>query len=112
MVEAVADAARWNGAQLLMVVGPDVVPADGLPPDAIVFEAPADDPDGVFATLVGTFAAALDDGADAGGGVPLVAAGGGLDRVGSGLTRTASGGRPERLDQGWAVLSNVVDQHD
>ena len=32
----------------------------------IVFEAPADDPDGDFAALVGRFAAALDDGVDAG----------------------------------------------
>jgi len=61
VVRVVADAAGWNGAQLLMVVdaGADV---DGFPPDAIVFEAPADDRDGAFASLVGTFAAALDDG--------------------------------------------------
>jgi len=30
--------------------------------DAIVFEAPDTDPDGVFAAMVGSFAAALDDG--------------------------------------------------
>jgi hypothetical protein len=65
VVRVVAGAARWNAAQLLMVVEAGTVPADGLPSDAIVFEAPADDRDGVFATLVGTFAAALDDGADA-----------------------------------------------
>jgi hypothetical protein len=64
VVQVVAEAARWNAAQLLMVVEAGTVPADGLPSDAIVFEAPADDRDGVFATLVGTFAAALDDGAD------------------------------------------------
>lgn len=64
VVQVVAEAARWNAAQLLMVVDSGIVPADGLPSDAIVFEAPADDRDGVFATLVGTFAAALDDGAD------------------------------------------------
>ena len=40
-------------------------PPVGLPPDAIVFEAPAEDPDGDFAALVGRFAAALDDGTDA-----------------------------------------------
>jgi hypothetical protein len=39
---------------------------DGLPPDAIVFEAPDEDPDGVFAAMVGSFAAALDDGDDPG----------------------------------------------
>jgi ribokinase len=64
VVHVVADAARWNGAQLLMVVASGTVATDGLPPDAIVFEAPADDQDGVFATLVGMFAAALDDGVD------------------------------------------------
>jgi sugar/nucleoside kinase (ribokinase family) len=64
VVQVVADAARWNGAQLLVVVAADAAPPDGLPPDAIVFEAPADDRDGVFAMLVGRFAAALDNGAD------------------------------------------------
>ena len=43
----------------------DHVPVpDDLPRDAIVFEAPDEDPDGVFAEMVGAFAAALDDGAD------------------------------------------------
>ncbi len=42
-----------------------VVP-DDLPPDAIVFEAPETDPDGVFAEFVGSFAAALDDGTEPG----------------------------------------------
>jgi len=48
----------------VLVVGAGADLPDDLPADAIVFEAPADDRDGVFATLVGTFAAALDDGAD------------------------------------------------
>ena len=65
VVRVVADAARWNGAQLVMVVAAGTEPPDGLPPDAIVFEAPVEDPDGDFAALVGRFAAALDDGADA-----------------------------------------------
>jgi hypothetical protein len=64
VVAVVAEAARWNAAQLLMVVEAGTAAPDGLPSDSIVFEAPADDRDGVFATLVGTFAAALDDGAD------------------------------------------------
>jgi sugar/nucleoside kinase (ribokinase family) len=64
VVRVVADAASWNAARLLLVVEADTVAADGLPADAIVFEAPADDSDGVFATLVGRFAAALDEGAD------------------------------------------------
>jgi hypothetical protein len=47
-----------------------VVPAGepephGLPPDAIVFEAPDEDPDGVFASMVGSFAADLDGGGEA-----------------------------------------------
>jgi hypothetical protein len=63
VVRVVADAARWSAAQLVMVVEAGTEPADGLPPDAVVFEAPADDRDGVFAALVGRFAAALDDGA-------------------------------------------------
>jgi hypothetical protein len=37
-----------------------------VPADAIVFEAPASDPDGTFASFVGSFAAALDDGEDPG----------------------------------------------
>jgi len=66
VVRVVADAAGRSGARLLVVVeaGGGEPPA-GLPPEAIVFEAPEEDPDGDFAALVGRFAAALDDGADA-----------------------------------------------
>ena len=63
-VAAVAEAAGWGDARLIMVVGHDAPVPDGLPADAVVFEAPGEDPDGVFATLVGHFAAGLDDGAD------------------------------------------------
>jgi sugar/nucleoside kinase (ribokinase family) len=64
VVRVVADAARWAEARLVLVVATgDSVP-DGLPADGIVFEAPDTDPDGVFATLVGDFAAALDDGVE------------------------------------------------
>lgn len=64
IVAVVGEAARWADARPLIIVGAgDAVP-DGLPPDAIVFEAPEADPDGAFASLVGSFAAALDDGAD------------------------------------------------
>jgi hypothetical protein len=66
VARVVADAASWNGARLVVVVGAGAEPPAELPPDAIVFEAPIDDPDGDFAALVGRFAAALDDGADAG----------------------------------------------
>ena len=61
-----AEAARWNDAVLILVVGQETVMPDGLPAGAIVFEAPSDDPDGAFAGLVGHFAAAIDDGADPG----------------------------------------------
>lgn len=64
IVAIVADAVRWGEARMILVVGAgDRVP-DGLPPDVVVFEAPDADPDGVFAALVGTFAAALDDGSE------------------------------------------------
>ena len=66
IVKVVADAARWGEATLLLVVGPGMTVPDDLPPDAIVFEAPETDPDGVFAEFVGSFAAALDDGTEPG----------------------------------------------
>ncbi len=66
IVKVVVDAARWGEATLLLVVGPGSTVSDDLPPDAIVFEAPATDPDGVFAEFLGSFAAALDDGAEPG----------------------------------------------
>jgi hypothetical protein len=66
-VAAIAsDAAGWAEARMILVVAAGSTVPDGLPPDVVVFEAPDDDPDGVFADLVGSFAAALDDGADPG----------------------------------------------
>jgi sugar/nucleoside kinase (ribokinase family) len=65
-VAVVAEAARWSAARLIVVVGAGEPVPEDLPPDAIVFEAPEDDPDGVFAALVGVFAAALDDGTEPG----------------------------------------------
>jgi sugar/nucleoside kinase (ribokinase family) len=64
VVRVAADAARWAEARLVMVVAAGDSAPDGLPTDVIVFEAPGSDPDGVFATLVGDFAAALADGAE------------------------------------------------
>jgi hypothetical protein len=58
----VSEAVRYGGATMVLVVGAGAVVPDGLPADAVVFEAPDADPDGAFATLVGRFAAALDDG--------------------------------------------------
>ena len=64
VIRVVADAARWAEARLVLMVAAGRSVPDGLPADGIVFEAPDSDPDGVFATLVGDFAAALDDGAE------------------------------------------------
>lgn len=59
-----AEAAVRVGATLIVLQTPSTELVAGLPANAIVFEAPDADPDGVFATMVGTFAAALDDGDD------------------------------------------------
>jgi len=66
VVRVVADAARWAEARLVLVVAAGATVPHDLPADGIVFEAPDADPDGVFASLVGGFAAALDDGAEPG----------------------------------------------
>jgi hypothetical protein len=62
----VADAARWAGARLVVVADPGGSPPSDLPPDAVVFQAPEADPDGVFAALVARFAVALDAGTEPG----------------------------------------------
>ena len=62
VVEVVATAAAWADSRLIVVVPAGQVVPKGLPPDAIAFEAPDGDPEGVFAAMVGSFAAALDDG--------------------------------------------------
>lgn len=66
IISIVADAARWGEARMILVVGAGERLADDLPDDVVVLAAPDADPDGVFATLVGTFAAALDEGVDPG----------------------------------------------
>jgi ribokinase len=66
LVAVVADAAGWSEARMLLVVAPGSPPPADLPGDVVVFEAPDADPDGVFADLVGSFDAALAEGADAG----------------------------------------------
>jgi hypothetical protein len=65
-VAVVADAARWSDARMILVVEAGSGAPDGLPSDASVFEAPERDPDGVFAELIGGFAAALDEGTEPG----------------------------------------------
>lgn len=66
IARVVADAATWAGARLIVVVPAAGAVPESIPQDAIVFEAPDDDPDGVFAAMVGAFAAALDDGDEPG----------------------------------------------
>ena len=63
-VAIVAEAARWGDARMILVVPGAAGIPEGLPTDVVVFEAPEADPDGVFATMVGLFAAGLDDGAE------------------------------------------------
>lgn len=65
-VAIVAEAARWTGARMILVVPTGAPVPDGLPSDVVAFEAPDADPDGVFAALVGHFAADLDDGVEPG----------------------------------------------
>ena len=64
VVRVAVDGARWASAGLILVVEGEASPDLALPSDAIVLAAPADDPDGAFATIVGRLAAALDRGAD------------------------------------------------
>jgi hypothetical protein len=58
----VVAAARWAGAQLIVVV-PSGSHAARMPEDATVLESPEHDPDGAFGAVVGAYAAALDRGA-------------------------------------------------
>ena len=64
IARVVTSAADWADARLVVVVPAGGAIPDGLPPNAIVFESPEADPDGVFAGMVGSFAAALDDGSE------------------------------------------------
>ncbi len=59
--EVVAAGATFTGAQIVVVVPPTGRPSDALAA-ATVLEAPASDPDGAFARLVGEYAAALEAG--------------------------------------------------
>ena len=54
-------ASRWSGAALVMLVSHGAEPP-ALEPDVTVLEAPDDDPDDAFASVVGGYAAALDRG--------------------------------------------------
>jgi sugar/nucleoside kinase (ribokinase family) len=57
----VVEAARWAGAQLIVVV-PSRANMTGIAEDATILEPPDRDPEGAFATVVGAYAAELDRG--------------------------------------------------
>ena len=59
VIPVAAEAAEFASAHLVVLVGEGSPPPEGLPADVLVLQAPADDPDGAFATLVGAYAAAL-----------------------------------------------------
>jgi hypothetical protein len=58
---AVIGDCSYVGALLVVILEPHGASPE-LPSDATAFEAPEDDPDGIFASTVGRFAAALDQG--------------------------------------------------
>ena len=60
-LDVVLAASRWSGAALVMLV-PHGTEPPALEPDVTVLEAPDDDPDDAFASVVGAYAAALDRG--------------------------------------------------
>jgi hypothetical protein len=66
VVGVAVDAVGWATARLVVVVEAGATVTDSVPSDATVIEAPAADPDGAFAALVGRFAASLDEGSDPG----------------------------------------------
>lgn len=71
IVDVAAAAAAYAGAQLVVTV----TPGNDGPPIATVVEAPAADPEGAFATFLGTLAADLDAGVLPAGGIVAAATG-------------------------------------
>ena len=61
VVRVVSSAAGWADSLLVVIQAPGASLTGALPDDAIVFEAPESD-DGAFASMVGAFVAALDEG--------------------------------------------------
>jgi hypothetical protein len=62
-LRVIGAAAEWSGAALIVVGRPPT--SDGLPDDVTIFDPPDDgDPEGAFASMVGTYAAGLDRGDD------------------------------------------------
>ena len=58
-IPVAVEAAAFAGAHLVVLVGNGSAGPEGLPPEALVLETPAEDPDGAFAHLVGGYAAGL-----------------------------------------------------
>jgi hypothetical protein len=74
----VADAASFLDARLVVLAAADAPLPDAYAA-ATVLEAPAEDPDGAFAALVGQFAASLDQGRDPGDALRAAVAAGGWE---------------------------------
>ncbi len=64
ITRVVADASGWSAATLIVLLRDGDPEPQGLPPTAIVLQAPAIDPEGIFDRLVGELAAAIDAGTD------------------------------------------------
>lgn len=65
LVKVADDAAAFAGARLVIVAADgDGIAGASSSSDATILQAPARDPDGAFAALVGNYAAALDVGED------------------------------------------------
>ena len=62
VIPVAAEAAEFAGAHLVVLIGEGSAQPEGMPADALVLQAPVEDLDGAFATLIGVYAAALDAG--------------------------------------------------
>ncbi len=79
--QVVSEAAAFAGASIVALVEPGSMPPPGLE-GATVFEAPELDPDGVFASMVGRYAAALEAGQPAAEAFAAATMSGGWSEVG------------------------------
>jgi hypothetical protein len=64
LARVVTEAAGWSSATLIALVPDGAAEPEPVPDDAILLQAPADDPDGAFDRLVGELAAAIDSGVE------------------------------------------------
>jgi hypothetical protein len=78
----IADAASFADAELVVVERPGAAVAEAYR-RATILEAPPDDPEGVFAALVGRFAAALDRGEPGAVALRAAATAGGWEAAGA-----------------------------